>query len=94
MSGNVRTVVDLPVTAFAEILFTTTLQESDRPGPERVYSAVCRCLDADPARCASRALALVAQEAGDHPEETARRMRWALDMAHDVLLGGALPATG
>jgi len=82
----------LPVTEFAEILFTTTLQESERPALRLVRAEVRRCLDAHGGNCATRAAACIAQEAGDHPEQTARRMRWALRMAHDVLDTAALPA--
>ncbi|MFC4908882.1 hypothetical protein [Actinomadura gamaensis] len=58
----------------AQILFASRLQESQGPSDEQIRSVVedglCACRD-----CA----AYVAQEAGDHPELFARRMRWALD---------------
>jgi hypothetical protein len=61
----------------AQILFASKLQASDRPSPEQVRRAIdeglCAC-DGDHTRCA----AYVAQEAGDHPEAYAARMRWAL----------------
>jgi hypothetical protein len=60
----------------AQVLFTTTLQASEHPSDERVRQAIgTRLRDGDPARFA----AYVAQEAGDHPEAYAQRMRWALD---------------
>ncbi|MFB4314393.1 hypothetical protein [Actinomadura sp. 21ATH] len=60
----------------AQVLFTTTLQASEHPTDERVREAIGERLRAgDPARFA----ACVAQEAGDHPQEYAERMRWALD---------------
>jgi hypothetical protein len=61
----------------AQILFASPLQASDRPSPEQVRKAIdeglCAC-GGDRAQCA----AYVAQEAGDHPEAYAARMRWAL----------------
>ncbi|MGI5418558.1 hypothetical protein [Actinomadura luteofluorescens] len=61
----------------AEILFTSPLQESDRPSAEQVRAAIYVRFGAcggDSAACA----AAVAQEAGDHPETFLARMRWAL----------------
>jgi hypothetical protein len=62
----------------AQILFASRLQASDDPSPEQVREAIdeglCAC-DGEHARCAAE---LVAQEAGDHPEAYAARMRWAL----------------
>ncbi|MFI6516743.1 hypothetical protein ACIBF1_14375 [Spirillospora sp. NPDC050679] len=64
-------------TDLAQVLFTTRLQASARPTDEQVRDAVAERLRAcrgDRGACA----ALVAQEAGDHPETYAPRMRWAL----------------
>jgi hypothetical protein len=59
----------------AQVLFTTTLQASERPTDARVRDAIEeRLRTVGPDRCA----AYVAQEAGDHPETYAARMRWAL----------------
>ncbi|WP_067831493.1 hypothetical protein [Actinomadura kijaniata] len=61
----------------AKVLFTTRLQPSDRPRPEQVRAAVddrLHTCGGDPITYAG----LVAQEAGDHPETYAPRMRWAL----------------
>jgi hypothetical protein len=91
MSTYLASPMELPAADFATILFTTTLQESERPEPWQVYAAVRRCLDlADRDHCVARALARLAQEAGDHPEETVRRMRWALRTAYDMLLDDVL----
>jgi hypothetical protein len=90
MSTFVTAPIDLPVADFAAVLFTTMLQESEHPGPERVRAAVRRCLDADPGQCVAGAVGRVAQEAGDHPEQAASRMRWALRTADDVLSAAAL----
>ncbi|MEU6034359.1 hypothetical protein ABZ801_03040 [Actinomadura sp. NPDC047616] len=61
----------------AQILFTSRLQESDRPSAEQVRAAIderlCAC-GGDRAVCT----AYVAQEAGDHPDTYVTRMRWAL----------------
>ncbi|GLW64557.1 hypothetical protein Arub01_28010 [Actinomadura rubrobrunea] len=66
-----------PVAELAQVLFTSRLQESDHPSAEQVRAAVderlCAC-GGDRAVCT----AFVAQEAGDHPEVYAARMRWAL----------------
>jgi hypothetical protein len=93
MSTFVPSPMDLPATEFAAILITTKLLESERPAPDRVHAEVRRCLDTDRGLCAARAVARVAQEAGDHPEQAARRMRWALRTAYDVQLGAALAVT-
>ncbi|WP_218005862.1 hypothetical protein [Actinomadura hibisca] len=64
-------------TDLAQVLFTTRLQASDRATDEQVRTAITERLRAchgDRRACA----ALVAQEAGDHPETYAPRMRWAL----------------
>ncbi|WP_084957912.1 hypothetical protein [Thermoactinospora rubra] len=62
----------------AQVLFASPLQPSQALTPEQIRRAVetslCAC-GGDPARCA----AYVAQEAGDHPETYAARMRWALE---------------
>ncbi|MEU6724193.1 hypothetical protein ABZ917_10825 [Nonomuraea wenchangensis] len=67
----------------AQVLFTTALQPSDALSPYAIREAVnerlCAC-GGDPARCAGQ----VAQEAGDHPEAYARRMRWALGAVADA----------
>lgn len=74
----------LSVVEFAEVLFTTSLQASDHPTPAAVRSAVRQSWTAGGADC-TRFAARLAQEAGDHPEQTARRMRWALRTAEGVL---------
>jgi hypothetical protein len=61
----------------AEILFASTLQESDHPSPAAVRAAVGGILAREHA--AADCLAVLAQEAGDHPDEYAARMHWALD---------------
>jgi ElaB/YqjD/DUF883 family membrane-anchored ribosome-binding protein len=60
----------------AEVLFTTTVQPSDRASAKQVRAFVEAALDARRDDCAG-CVACVAQEAGDHPEEFSRRMRWA-----------------
>jgi hypothetical protein len=61
----------------AHVLFATPLQELDHPTPAQVRAAVSRALCACRGDC-SVCAGCVAQEAGDHPEEYRRRMRWAL----------------
>ncbi|MCK2218029.1 hypothetical protein MF672_030195 [Actinomadura sp. ATCC 31491] len=73
----------MTTTELAQVLFTTALQPSDDLSPYAVREAVterlCAC-GGEPALCA----ALVAQEAGDHPETYVRRMRWALGAVADA----------
>lgn len=67
----------------AEVLFSSTLQESECPTAEQVRTAIeqrLRDCGGDCTVCA----ACVAQEAGDHPDEFARRMSWALEMVENV----------
>ena len=84
---------DLSVTEFAEVLFATGLQESDTPSPAQLSAAVCRSWQACGRDCAPFA-ARLAQEAGDHPEEAARRMRWARGVAERVLGPACLALAG
>ncbi|MFB9679305.1 hypothetical protein [Streptosporangium vulgare] len=65
------------VSDLAQVLFVSTLQASDHPSPDQVRTIIegrIRACHADLSDCT----ALVAQEAGDHPEAYASRMRWAL----------------
>ncbi|GAA0984230.1 hypothetical protein GCM10009555_057550 [Acrocarpospora macrocephala] len=68
----------LTTSDLAQVLFTSSLQPSDDLSPDKIRTAIddrlCSC-DGDAAVCA----AFVAQEAGDHPESFASRMRWALN---------------
>ncbi|GGT62895.1 MULTISPECIES: hypothetical protein [Actinomadura] len=67
----------------AEILFTSPLQESDRPSAEQVRTAINARLGACGGDSAAW-VAAVAQEAGDHPETYLARMRWALSTVHAI----------
>jgi hypothetical protein len=62
----------------AQILFTSRLQASGSPSPDQVRAAIDERLVECGDDCGT-CLAYVAQEAGDHPEAYAARMRWALD---------------
>jgi hypothetical protein len=68
---------ELGISDLAGVLFTSSLQESDNPSPWQVQAAVDETLEGCAHDCAVCA-ASVAQEAGDHPEQYVRRMRWAL----------------
>jgi hypothetical protein len=83
----------LSVTEYAEILFATPLQASDNLASPLLQAAVKRTWIAGGADC-GRFAAQLAQEAGDHPEETARRMRWALSAAAYTLHAPSLPLAG
>jgi hypothetical protein len=67
----------------ADVLFASALQESEDPTPAQVRAAIDERLAACRGDCASCA-ACVAQEAGDHPEQYVRRMRWALRTVEQV----------
>jgi hypothetical protein len=74
---------------YAEVLFATPLQESDNPGTTQVRAAVLRGIaghGGDLRWFAER----LAQEAGDHPAEAARRMRWALAAVRGAIPEGTL----
>jgi hypothetical protein len=88
----------LTITEFAEILFASGLQESDAPSAAQVCAAVCRGWAECGGDC-SPFVARLAQEAGDHPEQAARRMRWARRTAEVAvgltgLIGGRLVLAG
>src|SRR6266511_135446 len=80
----------LSATELAEILFATPLQESDNVAPAQLRAVLKRTWITGGADC-DRFAAQLAQEAGDHPEETARRMRWALNVAQHTLHRPRLP---
>lgn len=67
----------------AEVLFVSTLQASEAPTAIQVRMAIEQGLRAWSEDCLA-CLACVAQEAGDHPDEFARRMHWALEMIQSV----------
>ncbi|XVQ10898.1 hypothetical protein ACQP1W_51815 [Spirillospora sp. CA-255316] len=75
--SHTLSLTSMTISDLAQILFASPLQASDQPTPEQVRAAIderlCAC-GGDHAPCA----AFVAQEAGDHPEAYAVRMRWAL----------------
>ena len=66
------------LTDAAQALFVSALQPSDRPAPQQVRAAIGMSLATyrDPSGCA----ALMAAEFGEHPEQAADRMRWALEL--------------
>lgn len=68
----------MTTTDLAQVLFTSPLQPSDDVTHDAIRIAIdirlCAC-GGDAAACA----ATVAQEAGDHPDSFADRMRWALN---------------
>jgi hypothetical protein len=75
---------------WAEALFVSVLQRSDRPSPGQVRGAVAAAICAYGDRgCAE----LVAQEFGDHPETAVERMRWARAVADEVFIPPPLRPT-
>jgi len=79
------------ISDLAEVLFASLLQESDDPSPVQVRAAVEDTLQACGGDCAACA-GCVAQEAGDHPEQYVRRMRWALQAVRSAYPRDALLA--
>jgi len=66
---------------WAEALFVSVLQRSDRPSPGQVRKAIAAVVRVHGRQgCAD----LVAQEFGDHPETAVERMRWARAVVGDV----------
>ena len=77
-----------PSTAdLAEVLFVSTLQASEAPTASQVRTVVEQGLRAWSKDCTA-CVSCVAQEAGDHPDEFARRMHWALDTVRSVFGAG------
>ena len=66
---------------WAEALFVSVLQRSDKPSSGQVRKAVAAAVRAYGDRGCSE---LVAQEFGDHPETAVERMRWARSVAVEV----------
>ena len=66
---------------WAEALFVSVLQRSDKPDAGQVRKAIAAAVHAYGGRgCAQQ----VAQEFGDHPETAVERMRWARAVVGDV----------
>ena len=66
---------------WADALFVSVLQGSDKPDAGQVRKAVAAAVHAyGDGGCAQR----VAQEFGDHPEAAVARMRWALAVAGEA----------
>jgi hypothetical protein len=67
---------------WADALFVSAMQRSDKPGRGQVLKAITAAVCAHGHRgCAER----VAQEFGDHPEAAVARMRWARAMAREAV---------
>src|SRR6266700_3147749 len=74
---------------WAEALFASVLQRSDRPSPGQVRKAIAAVVRARGSRgCAE----LVAQEFGDHPETAVERMCSARAVVGDVFAPPRGPA--
>jgi hypothetical protein len=76
-------------TVWADALFVSVLQRSDRPSVIQVRQAIATAVRAHGGLgCAQR----VAQEFGDHPETAVARMRWARAVADAVFTSPPVPA--
>jgi hypothetical protein len=74
---------------WADALFVSVLQGSDKPDAGQVRTAVAAAVHAyGDGGCAQR----VAQEFGDHPETAVARMRWALAAAGEAFASPPAPA--
>ena len=67
----------------AEVLFASTLQASEAPTAAQIRMAIEQGLRVWSEDCLA-CISCVAQEAGDHPDEFARRMHWALRTVQSV----------
>ena len=65
----------------AEALFTSLLQESQRPAPDEVREAVSTVLRMWGIRGCAGA---VAEEYGEHPDSAIKRMTWAITTVDTV----------
>ena len=75
--------------ARAQALFASCLQPSDRPSAQQVATAIDQVMRREPTPDCACALAT---EYGDHPEEAAARMRWALALVA-ACDGAGVPAS-
>lgn len=74
---------------WADALFVSVLQGSDKPDAGQVRNAINAAVHAyGGGGCAQR----VAQEFGDHPETAVVRMRWALAVAGEAFASPPTPA--
>ena len=74
---------------WADALFVSVLQRSDKPDAGQIRKAIAAAIHAYGGRgCAQQ----VAQEFGDHPETAATRMRWARAIAGEVFTSPPGPA--
>ena len=68
---------------WADALFVSVIQGSERPDASQVRKAIAAAVRAYGGRgCAQR----VAQEFGDHPETAVARMRWARAVASEAFV--------
>jgi hypothetical protein len=66
------------LSSLAEALFVSTLQPSEQPAEQQIREAIVTSLRTY--HGASGCAAKMAVEYGEHPEEAASRMRWALSL--------------
>jgi hypothetical protein len=78
----------LELSALAHVLFASPVQPSELPSPSAIRTAIEVQLGACHGNMAD-CLAVVAQEAGDHPNLYAARMRWARRSVDAAYLGRA-----
>jgi hypothetical protein len=77
---------DLDLGTLAHLLFACAIQPSEHPSPAAIRKAVA----AQFRRCGGELTAClgeVAQEAGDHPDSYAVRMRWAIQSVNGAYAG-------
>jgi hypothetical protein len=70
-------VIIMKVATQAEALFVSSLQPSDQPTLDEIVAAIGHSLKT---RGVSGCAEVLAAEYGEHPEEAAHRMRWALSL--------------
>jgi hypothetical protein len=78
LNGDVMTMATKELTSLANALFVSSLQPSQHPVQDEINAAIVTSFEAYKGEtgCAAR----MAAEFGEHPEEAASRMRWALSL--------------
>jgi hypothetical protein len=76
-----ESVIIMTLTTKAEALFLSSLQPSEHPTTDQVAAAIGRSLRAHGGVCGCAGA--FAAEYGEHPEESAHRMHWALSVIAD-----------
>ena len=72
----------MTLATMAEAVFVSSLQPSEHPSADQVVAAIGQSLQTHGGVCGCAGV--FAAECGEHPEESANRMRWALSLVADA----------